>query len=106
MSKLSNTAESFHATLERAKQGVYHYISPEHLPLYTAEVAFHWSQREPETRTIRKGKNQGQKRTFMKRLPILDRLKTLLKLAPYCQLRRTKTCGIRMVPMPLPLFGL
>ena len=32
----SDTAESFHATLERAKQGVYHYMSPEHLPLYAA----------------------------------------------------------------------
>lgn len=102
----SNTAESFHATLERAKQGVYHYMSPDHLPLYTAEAAFHWNQRRPETRVIRRGKNQGRIKTFMTRLPILEQFKALLKLAPCCQLRRTKNSGIRIVPMPLPLFGL
>jgi hypothetical protein len=102
----SNTAESFHATLERAKQGVYHYMSPEHLPLYTAEAAFRWNQRTPETRVIRKGKKQGQTKTVMKRLPILEQFKALLKLALCCQLRRTENCGIRVVPMPLPLFGL
>ncbi len=103
---VGNTAESFHATLERAKQGVYHYMSPEHLPLYTAEAAFHWNQRRPETRVIRKGKNQGHIKTFMTRLPILEQFKALLELAPCCQLRRTKNSGIRIVPMPLPLFGL
>ncbi len=102
----SNTAESFHATLERAKQGVYHYMSPEHLPLYAAEAAFHWNQRSPETRVIQKGKKQGQIKTFMKRFPILEQFKNLLNLAPLCQVRRTKNCGIRFVPMPLPLFRL
>lgn len=102
----SNTAESFHASLERAKQGVYHYMSPDHLPLYMAEAAFHWNQRRPETRVIRRGKNQGRIKTFMTRLPILEQFKALLKLAPCCQLRRTNNSGIRIVPMPLPLFGL
>lgn len=102
----SNTAESFHATLERAKQGIYHWMSKQHLPLYAAEAAFHWNQRVPETRVIRRGKNQGKIRTVMQRLPILEQFKRLLKLAPLCQVRRTKNSGIRIMPVPLPLFGL
>jgi len=102
----SNTAESFHATLERARQGVYHWMSKQPLPLYAAEAAFHWNQRKPETRVIRKGKNQGVARIFMKRLPILEQFRTLLKLAPHCQVRRTENSGIRIIPMTFPLFGL
>jgi transposase-like protein len=102
----SNTAESFHATLERAKQGVYHWMSKQHLPLYTAEAAFHWNQREPVTQVIQRGKNQGALRSIMKRLPILEQFRNLLKLAPLCQVRRTLNSGIRIIPVPLPSFGL
>ena len=102
----NNTAESFHATLERAKFGVYHWMSKLHLPLYTAEAVFHWNQRTPEKKTILRGKNQGQTRTIMKRLPILEQFKNLLRLAPFCQVRRTKNSGIRIIPGPLPSFGL
>jgi transposase-like protein len=102
----SNTAESFHATLERAKQGIYHWMSKQHLPLYAAEAAFHWNQRESETRVIQKGKNKGRTKRFMKRLPILEQFKSLLNLAPLCQVRRTENSGIRIVPVSFPLFGL
>jgi len=102
----NNTAESFHAALERAKFGVYHWMSKCHLPLYTAEAAFHWNQRTSESKTIQRGRNKGQIRTFMKRLPILEQFKNLLRFAPYCQVRRTETSGIRIIPGPLPLFGL
>ncbi|WP_432822801.1 transposase [Trichloromonas sp.] len=102
----SNAAESFHATLERAKQGIYHYMSHQHLPLYTAEAAFHWNQRALETRVLQKGKNQGQAKTFMIRLPILEQFRNLLKLAPLCQVRRTENSGIRIFSTTLPLFGL
>ena len=102
----SNTAESFHAMLERAKQGVYHFMSHQHLPLYTAEAAFHWNQRTPETRVVRKGKNQGRTKRIMQRLPILEQFKNLLRLAPLCQVRRTTNSGIRIIPVPLPSFGL
>jgi len=102
----SNTAESFHATLERAKFGVYHWMSKQHLPLYTAEAVFHWNQRVSETKTIQRGKNKGQTKTVMKRLPILEQFKNLLQLAPFCQVRRTINSGIRIIPQPLPLFGL
>ena len=39
-----NTAESFNAILERAKQGVFHFISRQHLPRYLSEVTFRWKQ--------------------------------------------------------------
>jgi len=54
----------------------------------------------------KKGKNQGKLRTFMMRLPILEQFENLLKLAPLRQLRRTKNSGIRIIPTPVPLFGL
>jgi hypothetical protein len=38
-----NTAESFNAILERAKQGVFHYLSTRHLSRYIGEVAFRWN---------------------------------------------------------------
>lgn len=55
----SNTAESFHAMLERAKQGVYHWMSKQHLPLYTAEAAFHWNQRDRRYTSSKKAKTKG-----------------------------------------------
>jgi transposase-like protein len=102
----NNTAESFHSMLERAKVGVYHWMSKRHLPLYTAEAVFHWNQREPETKMVQRGKNKGQSRTVMKRLPLLDQFRNLLSLAHLCQVRRTKNSGIRIIPGPLPAFGL
>ncbi|CAB1083331.1 ISSpo8, transposase, partial [Olavius algarvensis Delta 1 endosymbiont] len=38
----NNTAESFNSTLERAKQGVFHYMSSKHLPRYLNEIGFRW----------------------------------------------------------------
>jgi hypothetical protein len=43
----NNTAESFNAMLERAKQGVFHYLSKKHLSRYPFDVAnlkygFYW----------------------------------------------------------------
>lgn len=102
----NNTAESFHSTLERAKVGVYHWMSKRHLSLYTAEAVFHWNQRAPEEKTIQRGKNRGQKKVVMERLPILEQFKNLLRLAPSCQVRRTENSSIRIIPRALPLFGL
>jgi hypothetical protein len=34
-------------------------MSKQHLPLYTAEAAFHWNQREPVTQVIQRGKIKG-----------------------------------------------
>jgi len=102
----NNTAESFHSTLERAKIGVYHWMSKRYLPLYTAEAVFRWNQRAPRETTISRGKNRGQQKVIMKRLPILEQFKNLLRLAPFCQVRRAENSGIRILPRALPLFGL
>ncbi|MDA3831863.1 MAG: transposase [Spirochaetales bacterium] len=42
-----NTADSFNAIQERAKQGVFHYVSRQHRPRYLSEVAFRWNNRVP-----------------------------------------------------------
>jgi len=102
----NNTAESFHSTLERAKFGVYHWMSKQHLHLYTAEAVFHWNQRAAKEKTIQRGKNRGRKKVVMKRLPILVQFRNLLRLAPFCQVRRTENSSIRIIPGALPLFGL
>lgn len=102
----SNTAESFHATLERALQGVYHYMSKRHLPLYTTEAAFRWNQRRSVEKIIQRGRNKGQKRIVMERVPLLDQFSNLLRRAAGTQLRRTPNGGFKILPSPLPLFGL
>jgi hypothetical protein len=41
----NNSAESFSAILERAKQGVFHYLSKKHLSRYLHEIGFRWDHR-------------------------------------------------------------
>ncbi len=52
----NNTAESFNAILERAKQGVFHYMSKQHLKRYLDEIGFRWNHRVP----VRKKKRRSQ----------------------------------------------
>ena len=65
-----NTAESFNAILERAKQGVFHFLSKRHLARYVGEVAFRWNNREP-VKTIVKN---GVSKIVMQAKPILEQL--------------------------------
>ena len=51
----NNTAESFNSTLERAKQGVFHYMSSKHLPRYLNEIGFRWDHRIPTKKKTKKG---------------------------------------------------
>jgi hypothetical protein len=39
----NNTAELFNAILERARQGVFHYLSKKHLSRYLQEIGFRWN---------------------------------------------------------------
>jgi hypothetical protein len=102
----NNTAESYNAILERAKQGVYHFFSPEHLRRYVDEVAFRWNQRDPQEVTVKRGKNQGLRKIVMKPREVLDQLRSLLGNAIGCQIRRTANSGIRILHEDSLLFGL
>jgi transposase-like protein len=93
-----NTAESFNAILERAKQGVFHFLSKGHLDRYVGEIAFRWNNREP-VKTIVKN---GVSKIVMQAKPILEQLQNLLRYAVGCQLRRTIYYGIAT---PQPSFG-
>jgi transposase-like protein len=87
----NNTAESFNSLLERAKQGVFHYMSHKHLPRYLNEIGFRWGQRTP-TEIVTKHR---RRKTVMVALPVIDMLYSLLTHAVGKQLRRTVDGGVR-----------
>lgn len=89
----NNTAESYNSILERAKIGVFHYISKKHMQRYVDEAAFRWNQRVPETYTTRR----GRERTVMKPLPVIDKIVTLLGAAFNVQLRWTPGGSVRAI---------
>lgn len=91
-----NTAESFNAILERAKQGVFHFISRQHLPRYLSEATFRWNNRVP----VEKKKRNGLSKILMQARPVLDQLVDLLQHAVGTQLRRTIKGGLAQ-PQPL-----
>jgi len=93
-----NTAESFNAILERAKQGVFHFLSKRHLTRYVGEIAFRWNNRDP----VKKIAKNGVSKIVMQAKPILEQLQNLLKYAVGTQVRRTIYGGIAT---PLPSFG-
>jgi len=92
-----NTAESFNAILERAKQGVFHFVSRRHLPRYISEVAFRWNNPD-----LVEKKRNGLSKIVMQAKPVLEQLGVLLNQAVGTQLRRTIYGGIAS---PQPLFG-
>lgn len=91
----NNTAESFNAILERAKQGVFHFLSKTHMQRYVSEVVFRWNNRYP-AKEISKN---GIKKIVYKAKPILEQLRSLLKHAIGTQLRRSPDGGI-FIPKP------
>lgn len=84
----NNTAESFNAIVERAKLGVFHRLSKEHLPRYLNEMAFRWNHRRPVKRP--KGK------IVMEPLPIMTQIWSLLGNAIWRQIRRTSNYGFKV----------
>ena len=88
----NNTAESFNSLLERAKQGVFHYMSQKHLSRYLNEIGFRWAQRTPKTIVTKR----RRRKTVMVALPVIDMLHTLLTHAVGRQLRRTAIGGVRV----------
>lgn len=89
----NNTAESFNSILERAKIGVFHYLSKEHMQRYVDEIAFRWNQRVPVERVSK----NGRKKTVMKALPIIEKIANLLRAAFNVQIRWTPCGSIRAI---------
>ena len=86
-----NTAESFNSMLERAKTGVFHYMSKKHLSRYLAELSFRWSNRDPKKVIT----NKGKEKNIWKPKPIMEQLTSLLSFAYGTQLRWLRTGAIR-----------
>ena len=86
----TNTAESFSALLERAKQGVFHLMSTKHINRYLHEFEFRWNHRIPEEKITKKGK----KKIVMRPMPVMDILTSLLAKANGKQLLRTPNGSI------------
>ena len=86
----NNTAESFAAIIERAKQGVFHYLSPKHLNRYLHEFGFRWNHRVPELKVNR----QGKKKIIMKPMSVSKMMLSVLSNAAGRQLRRSTSGGI------------
>jgi transposase-like protein len=87
----NNTAESFSSLLERAKLGVFHFMSTKHLKRYLNEIGFRWDHRIPKEK---KTKNGSQK-IVMIPMPVMIKLRSLLAHAFGRQIRWTKMGGIR-----------
>lgn len=85
-----NTTESFGALLERAKQGVYHYLSEMHLYRYLNEISFRWNHRVPDKEIIKNGK----KKIKYKPMPVIDMVSSILREAVGRQIRRSYNGGI------------
>jgi transposase-like protein len=86
----NNTAESFNALLERAKMGVFHYLSKKHLQRYIHEIGFRWNHREP----VKKKSANGEEKIIMKPLPVMDMIVSVLRRAAGRQIRRSAKGGI------------
>ena len=92
----NNTAESFSAILERAKQGVFHYLSVQHLGRYLNEIGFRWDHRLPELKLTKK----RELKIVMKPMPVIKMLQSLLIRAQGKQLRRSANGGfVCLVPL-------
>ena len=86
-----NTAESYSSLFERARVGVFHYLSTKHLSRYLDEFGFRWEHRVP----VEKKTKSGKKKTQMKPIPIIDMIFLLIMRCSGAHLRRTKHWGIQ-----------
>ena len=93
-----NTAESFASLLMRARIGVFHYISRDHMQRYLNEFSFRWDNREPKVIKSRKGEDK----VILKPIPIIRMLSMLIMRCSGFQLRRTSHWGIKDVAFETP----
>jgi hypothetical protein len=87
----ASTADGFGSLLERAKFGVWHRFSEQHVQRYVDEVAFRWSNR---IRAEVKSKN-GKRRRITKLVPVLFQFKSPIDAGIGRRMRRTSNYGFR-----------
>jgi len=92
----NNTAESFSSLLERARQGVFHFISTKHMFRYLNEAGFRWTHREPEKEYFRKGKRKVKWRP----VSVSAMLTFLLSNAAGRRIKRSKNSGVLSMSSP------
>jgi transposase-like protein len=91
-----NTAESFGSLLERAKIGVFHYMSEQHLSRYINEASFRWTHRLPKKSA---GKNKKRKVNWVPQ-PFLQMASALLSNAFGNRLKRARNGGLLEIVRP------
>jgi hypothetical protein len=79
--------------LERAKNGVFHYMSPEHLNRYLSELSFRWANRDPKEVVTKVGK----KKVNWKPKPVMEQFRSLLPFAFGSQIRWKRTGALRQI---------
>lgn len=92
----SNAAKSYSAIIERVKLCVFHYISRRALSRNLNEIGFRWDYRILEEKVTKK----GIKKKYMRPMPVIDMLVSLLSRCLGKQLRRTKNFGISSLTNP------
>lgn len=96
----SNTADGIGSMLERARMGVWHRMSRQHLQRYLDEIAYRWN-----CRVKREFLKNGRRRRIISTIPLPDMLSRLLKPATGRQIRRTESYGFSVLPSTLPVPG-
>ena len=92
----SNTAESFASLLERAKMGVFHYMSEQHLNRYLNEASFRWTHRVPR----KVGAKNGKRKIKWVPMPFLKMAASLLSNAFGYRLKRSPKGGLSEIVRP------
>lgn len=93
-----NTSEAFASLFERARFGVFHYLSKKHLQRYLNEFSFRWDHRVFDTKKTKNGKTK----TVTKPIPIIDMLILLIMGISGCHSRRTPQWGFDEVSFNTP----
>jgi transposase-like protein len=93
-----NSSESFASLFERARFGVFHYLSKKHLQRYLHEFGFRWDHRVSEVRKTKSGKTKR----VMKPIPVIDMLILLVMGFSGCHLKRTPQWGLSEVAFAKP----
>ena len=97
----SNTADGIGSMLERARIGVWHRMSQQHLQRYIDEVGFRWNCRLKREHISK----SGRRRRVITTIPLADMLLRLLKPAIGRQIRRTENFGFIVLPSSLPVVA-